>query len=74
MEEVPLRINSDERDFEVDESDFLLQPPDHEIRSSALHYRSSKRCFRCLLLLHSGYVSSLPFETEGKRDFNVVSN
>jgi hypothetical protein len=67
MEEVPLRISSDERDFEMDESDFLLQPPDHEIHSSALRYRSSKRCFRCLSLLQCGYVSSQPFHFEGKK-------
>lgn len=68
MEEVPLRINSDERDFEMDESDFLLQPPDHEIHSSALRYHSSsKNCFRCLSLLHCGYVSSLHFHYEQKK-------
>jgi hypothetical protein len=61
MEEVPLRINADERDFEMDESDFLLQPPDHEIRSSASRYRSSKRCARCLPLLLCGYVSFICF-------------
>ena len=27
MEEVPLRLSSDERDFEMDESDFLLKTP-----------------------------------------------
>ena len=59
MEEVPLRINPDERDFEMDESDFLLEPPDHEIRSSTSRYRSAKRFARCLPLLHCGYVSFL---------------
>ncbi|KAJ9589670.1 hypothetical protein L9F63_017114, partial [Diploptera punctata] len=49
MEEVPLRLSSDERDFEVDESDFLLQPPDHEIRTSAFRYRNSRKCSKCFL-------------------------
>ncbi|XP_069687692.1 probable phospholipid-transporting ATPase IIB isoform X2 [Periplaneta americana] len=59
MEEVPLRLSSDERDFEMDESDFLLQPPEHEIRTSAFRYRSSKRCSRCISLLQCGCCSWL---------------
>jgi hypothetical protein len=73
MEEIPLRINPDERDFEMDESDFLLQPPDHEIRSSASRYHSSKKCARCLSVLHCGYVSSLSFDSkENKNSGGVI--
>jgi len=72
MEEVPLRINSDERDFEMDESDFLLQPPDHEIRSSTSRYRSAKRCARCLPLLHCGYVSFFPLDSKGRKNSDGI--
>ncbi|KAK7867266.1 hypothetical protein R5R35_000250 [Gryllus longicercus] len=46
MEEVPLRINSDERDFEMDECDFLLQP-DHDVTISSTRYRSTKQWPLC---------------------------
>lgn len=72
MEEVPLRINSDERDFEMDESDFLLQHPDHEIRSSTSRYRSTKRCARCLPLLHCGYVSFISLDSKGRKNADGV--
>ncbi|XP_066990961.2 probable phospholipid-transporting ATPase IIB isoform X1 [Anabrus simplex] len=54
MEDVPLRISSDERDFEMDESDFLLQPPDHEFRSSSTRYRTSRRWSSCITMVLCG--------------------
>lgn len=54
MEEVPLQVNSDERDFEMDECDFLLQPPDHELRGSGVKHRSSKKCCYCLSVVCCG--------------------
>ncbi|PSN40754.1 putative phospholipid-transporting ATPase IIB [Blattella germanica] len=72
MEEVPLRFSSDERDFEMDESDFLLQPPDHEIRTSAFRYRSSRRCSRCISLLQCGVADSASTTTLVKEDIPLI--
>ncbi|XP_049763224.1 probable phospholipid-transporting ATPase IIA isoform X1 [Schistocerca cancellata] len=59
MEDVPLRMNSDERDFEIDETDFLLQHSDHDLRTNSAKHRRFKRCSKCLSLFFCGCCHSM---------------
>ncbi|XP_063217955.1 probable phospholipid-transporting ATPase IIB isoform X2 [Bacillus rossius redtenbacheri] len=57
MEEVPLRISTDERDFEMDEYDFLLHPSDRDVRTASTRYRSPRKCSRCCSVIFCGCCS-----------------
>lgn len=59
MEDVPLRISSDERDFEMDEREYLLQPSDHDVYVDVGITRNPKRCDGCSNLLLCRYVLDL---------------
>ncbi|KAK2580739.1 hypothetical protein KPH14_011366 [Odynerus spinipes] len=49
LEEMPLRLSSDERDFEMDEeTDYLLQPPEDSIRLLTSRRRRFNNCSKFL--------------------------
>lgn len=57
MEELPLRLNHDDRDFEVDEREYLLQPSDSDldgIRYKRWGRRQRWHMFGCLKRLFCG--------------------
>lgn len=55
MEEIPLVMSSDERDFEADESDYLLPPTDRDYCSGMNQNTSKlKRCKNCFTGLMCG--------------------
>lgn len=56
MEEIPLVMSSDERDFEADESDYLLHPPDRDYCSEKMSHSRPKMklCRKCLTGLMCG--------------------